>query len=106
MARRRDGVQPSDEDRGTTGSQSETSLLLQINEGILANTRQRFGELVVKRQAETITHTELDELKMIADEIEQHDVRRLAALDALARLRGVALADLMDSLGIPLPTYV
>ena len=87
-------------------SQSETSLLLQVNEGVPTTMRQRFNELVAKRQLETITPMELDDLKTITDEIEQHDARRLAALDALARLRGVALVDLMDSLGIPPPTYV
>jgi len=86
-------------------SQSETVLLLQVNEGVPATARQRFNELVAKRQAEAITPTELDELKMITDEFEQHDARRLAALDALARLRRMPLTDLMDSLGIPPPTY-
>jgi hypothetical protein len=86
-------------------SQSETALLLQVNEGVPATTRQRFNELVAKRQAEAITPTELDELKIITDEFEQYDARRLAALDALARLKRMTLADLMDSLGISPPTY-
>ncbi len=84
----------------------ETALLLQVNEAVPATARQRFNELVAKRQAEAITPAELDELKMITtDEIERHDAQRLAALDALARLRRMPLTDLMDSLGIPPPTY-
>ncbi len=86
-------------------SQSETSLLLQVNEGVSTNIRQRFNELVAKRQAETITPAELDELKMITYEFEQYDARRLAALDTLARLQRMPLTDLMDSLGIPPLTY-
>lgn len=87
-------------------SQSETALLLQINEGIPTNMQRRFDHLVAKRQAETIAPEEVAELKGMTDEIEQHAVRRVAALDALARLRQVPLADLMDSLGILPPTDV
>ncbi len=86
-------------------SQSETALLLQINEGIPADMQRRFDHLVDKRQAETIAPEELDELRVMTDGIEQHAVRRLAALDALARLRQIPLAALMDSLGIAPPTY-
>ena len=86
-------------------SGSETTLLLQINEGISPRVQRRFDELVAKRQAEAITPEELDELIQIVDGIERHDAQRLAALDALAALRQVPLAALMDALGIPPPTY-
>jgi len=85
--------------------QSETALLLQINEGLPTDVQGRFDQLVAKRQEETIAPEELDELKALTDRVEQHGVRRLAALDALARLRQVPLADLMDGLGITPPAY-
>ncbi len=86
-------------------SSSETVLLLRINHALPAELQHRFGELVAKRQAETITSDELHELIQITDQIEHHDSERLAALDALARLRGVTLGSLMDVLGIQPPPY-
>ncbi|HSH82198.1 MAG TPA: hypothetical protein VLA19_27035 [Herpetosiphonaceae bacterium] len=86
-------------------SSSETALLLRINHVLPAGLQRRFDQLVAKRQAETITADELHELIQITDQIEQHDGERLAALDALARLRGVTLGALMDSLGLQPPPY-
>ena len=85
--------------------QPETTLLLQINRGIPAETQRRFDELVAKRQAETITPDELRELIRITDQIEQRDVERLTALIELARLRRTTLDDLMGTLGIKPPAY-
>ncbi len=86
-------------------SQSETALLLQINRGISADMQRRFDELVTKRQARTVTPEELAELVGITNQIEQQDVQRVVALDELARLRGMSLADLVESLGIRPPTH-
>ena len=82
----------------------EAGLLLQINQGILAEQR-RFAVLVARRQDGLITPDELHELKNLAEQIEQQDVQRLAALDELARLRGVSLRELMVTLGIQPPPY-
>ena len=86
-------------------SQSETALLLQINQGLPAALQRRFDELVAKRQAETITPDELQELIAITDPIEQRDAQRLAALIELAQLRQTTVPELMDSLGIKPPEY-
>jgi hypothetical protein len=87
-------------------SQSETKLLLQINQSLPAQMQRRFDELVAKRQAETITPEELQELIQITDQIEQRDGQRLAALVELAHLRGTTLDALMATLGIAPPGYV
>ena len=86
-------------------SQSETALLLQINQGIAVDLKQRFEQLVAKRQSETITPDELHELIQITDQIERRDAQRLAALDELARLRKMPLPELMDDLGIQSAAY-
>ncbi len=86
-------------------SQQETVLLVQINEGPSVDARQRFDELVVKRQSENITSEELTELTGITDQIEQQDAQRVAAIAALAQLRRTTLTDLMDSLGLLPPDY-
>jgi hypothetical protein len=87
-------------------SQEETSLLLLINRARLEPDQQaRFDELVAKRQDETISAEELQELIQVTDAIEQHDVERLEALRDLAQLRGITVPELMDSLGIKAPAY-
>ena len=78
-------------------------MLLRINHGIAPDARRRNDDLVAKRQAETITPAELEELIGITDQIEQHDARRLLTLDELARLRRTTLPELMTSLGIAPP---
>ncbi len=87
-------------------SQPETTLLLQINQGLTADVQRRFDELVAKRQAETITTDELQELIAITDQIEQQDAQRLAALVKLAQLRQATVPELMDALGIKPPAHV
>jgi hypothetical protein len=82
-------------------TEGETELLLRINEGLPAETQRRIDTLVAKRQEETITPDELAELVTITDRAEQHDARRLLALEELARLRGLTLPSLMDTLGLP-----
>ena len=85
-------------------SEPKTALLLQTNHGIDPPTEQRRKELVVKRETEAITDSDLQELIRLTDRVKQHDLQRLAALDTLAALRQLSLADLMASLGIPPPT--
>jgi len=87
-------------------SQPETRLLLQINQGIPAPVQRQFDELVVKRQDETITPEEMQELIQITDQIEQLDAQRLAALVELANLRGTTLDALMATLGIAPSAHV
>lgn len=62
--------------------------------------QQRFNELVAKRQAETLTPEELQELLQLTDQIETSDAQRVQYLGELARLRGISLPDLMKELGI------
>jgi uncharacterized protein YkwD len=87
-------------------SESETTLLLAINRASRAPDQQaRFDELVAKRQGETISPAELDELIALTEAAEQRDVERLQALSDLAQLRGTTVPMLMDALGIKAPAY-
>jgi hypothetical protein len=83
----------------------ETSLLLQINQGIPADLHQRYHILTEKRDAETLTHEEYEELLQLSDRIEHFAVQRLEALINLATLRQIPLLQLMDDLGIQSPSY-
>lgn len=89
----------------TALSQEETTLLLQINAGLSAAHQRRYDELVAKRQAETITPAELQELIQMTDVIEQQDAHRLAALIDLAHLRKTTVSALMNTLGIRISTH-
>lgn len=85
-------------------SQDETSLLLVINRpGLEPEVQSRFDTLVAKRQAETISPEELQELIRLTNASEQRDGERLQALLSLARLRNTTVPALMDALGIRAP---
>jgi hypothetical protein len=84
---------------------AETDLLLKINQGLPADRQQRFNELVAKRQAETLTPEEHQELLQLTDDIEKSDAKRMQYLTELARLRGISLTALMKDLGIQPPAY-
>jgi len=86
-------------------TQAETALRRQINAPLAPDLQRRFDELIARRQAETITPDELDELIQITEQIERHDAERLAALGDLARLRQITIPALMDLLGIRAPSY-
>ena len=85
--------------------EQETHLLTQINQGIPADLHQLYQALTDKRDAETLTDEEYEELLQLSDRIEQITAQRLEALVNLATLRQVPLPQLMDDLGIQSPTY-
>lgn len=85
-------------------AEDETALLLTVNAAHLEPAQQaRFDALVAKRQAETITPTELQELIEKTDAIELRGTERLRALQGLAQLRHTTVHALMDSPGIRAP---
>jgi hypothetical protein len=83
----------------------EAELLQQIGQGLPGETWERYRELVARRQAETLTPQEHQELIALSDEIEEWNAQRLGLLIRLAQLRKVALRDLMDELGLTAPPY-
>lgn len=85
---------------GMVLSQEETSLLSQINAGLPQAAWRRFNELNGKRQAETLTTSEHDELLDLINQVEHYGAKRLGHLNQLAKLRGVTLEGVMSQLGI------
>ncbi|MCB0582475.1 MAG: hypothetical protein KDD10_24565 [Phaeodactylibacter sp.] len=79
----------------------ESELLEMINEGLPAETQERFLELDEKRRAETLTEEEHAELIDITAVMEAKNVQRVKHLSELALLRKVGLRALMEQLGIP-----
>lgn len=83
----------------------EAELLQQINQGPPATLQQRLNELTARRQAETLTNEEHQELLQIIEQVEQRDAQRIAHLAELAQLRRVPIRTLMNQLGILPPVY-
>jgi hypothetical protein len=83
------------------GTSQEIDLLKEINLGVSADTWSEYHQLIGKRQAETLTEAEQQQLIAISDRLEVANVRRMKALIELANLRGQSLALVMQELGIP-----
>lgn len=79
---------------------TEAELLLKINQGLPSEVQKRYDELIAKRQAESLTPDEYDELLRMTDRVEGLEARRIKCLADLARLRQTTLVGLMDDLGI------
>ena len=87
-------------------SVAESALLARINQGLPSALRTRIACLRAKRENETITDAEYEELTRLIDRAEELHADRMAALVELAKCRGVSLAVLMDQLGIHFPEHV
>jgi hypothetical protein len=91
--------------RGSDRLQStESELLARINEGLPDALRDRFGELIVRRDQEMLSSEEHAELLRLTEEVERREGNRVEALAELARVRGMPLSALMELLGIPAPS--
>jgi hypothetical protein len=81
-------------------SKYESDLLLAINQSFNRVHWQHYFELIDKRDAETITMDELNELIGITNGIEEANAKRLQFLIELAQLRNTTLDKLMDKLDL------
>lgn len=85
---------------------TEAELLQRINQGIPAELQRRYDALIGQRRAERLMPDEHRELLRLTEEIERIDAARIADLAALARLRGVSLAQLTADLELtPVATH-
>jgi hypothetical protein len=78
----------------------ESDLLPEINLGLSPENWAEYHTLIAKRQAETLTAAEQQQLIEISDRLEAANVRRMKALIELANLRGQSVDVLMQELGI------
>ena len=81
-------------------SKRESLLLQDINLAIPVETWERYHILRAKRQAETINVPENTEYTAINQQIEAANVKRLASLIELAKIRKITLEALMMQLGL------
>jgi hypothetical protein len=87
-------------------SEEEPALLARINQGLPDELRERLSFLRAKREDETITDAEYEELTSLTLQAEDLHAERMAAMVKLARLRGLNLPTLMDQLDIHFPDNV
>ncbi len=78
----------------------EAELLKKINLGLSKEEWERYYGLIEKREAETLTQSEHEELIQLSDKIEEANANRIRFLADLALLRGISLSALMEELGI------
>jgi hypothetical protein len=83
-----------------SASTTEAELIQQINIGLSPSEWEQYYALIAKRQAETITPNEHQQLIATSDRLEKLNVQRVQALIKLAELRHQPLPELMESLGI------
>ena len=81
-------------------TQEEAELLLCINSRHPEAVQRHYDELIAKRDAETLSEVEHDELLRLTQQVEAFDVARVEALSKLAARRGVTLSELMHQLGM------
>lgn len=81
-------------------ARDETLLLKRINRGWPQAKWDRYGELIGKRRAETLTEREHAELIELGDDLERWNVRQLRDLMKLANLRQTSVDVLRVQLGI------
>ena len=86
--------------------QTEAELLLKINQVIPSDIQKQYDELVIKRQTETLTTEEHKQLLNFTEQIEKLQTQRIEYLVELARIRRISLTELMENLGIQVPSYV
>jgi len=82
-------------------SKTESDLLVKINQGLSPDVRRRYLDLIQKRDAETLSEAEYQELINLTDQVELQQAVRIEALGQLAQLRGEPVQKLMKSLEIP-----
>lgn len=84
----------------------ESELLLQINQKLPYDIQTAYDNLIAKRQAETLSSEEYQELLDLTEKVEQFDAKRIEAMIELANLRQTSVSQLMNQLDIKSPSYV
>jgi len=87
-------------------SQNETELLKKINTGAPSVIQKRYNFLVKKRNNETLTDEEYQELLELTTYMENLGVKRLEYLIELAKLRYLSLDEIVEQLQLKPRLYV
>jgi hypothetical protein len=85
------------------GEGDEADLTKKAHERLPREVESRYEALARKRDAESLTPSEYQELLRLTDRVERFEVQRLDALARLARLRGLSLKALIKALDLQSP---
>ncbi len=83
----------------------ESALLVRVNQGLGDAERTRLRSLLAKRDDETLTPAEWQELTSLTDQLELLHADRLAALAELAKVRGITFDTVIAQLGLQFPDH-
>jgi hypothetical protein len=79
---------------------NEADLMQRVRERMPRDVEARYKILAKKRDSQSLTPSEYEELLGLSERIEQFEVQRLEALARLARLRSLPLKTLIEELGL------
>ena len=79
---------------------NETELLTKINKTLATEVLERYQILQQKRNAQTLTNTEFEELSKIVEQKEQLNAERIKHLGELATIRNKSLREVMQELDL------
>ena len=86
-------------------SVAESELLSKITQPVPADMRQRYDELLARRDDRTLAPDEEQELLRMTDQVELLEAERMKRLIELAQLRQVSLDEVFQQLGLPPLSY-
>lgn len=78
----------------------ETQLLKAIHKSVPTLLLERYNELVLKSEAETITSLENEEFIALHEKMEQYNAKRYKKIVDLARYRGVSVPTIMQQFNL------
>ncbi|WP_309709120.1 hypothetical protein [Armatimonas sp.] len=78
----------------------EIELIQQINQCVPLPLREHWQELILLQQNRILTMAEATELAALVDSVEEREAERAGLLAELARLRGVTVLQLVETLGL------
>ncbi|MEM7015538.1 MAG: hypothetical protein AAF585_29110 [Verrucomicrobiota bacterium] len=84
--------------RASSTASRELELLEKISTGPPADAREKFQQLLYKKERESLTPDDEGEISEVIDVLENHTTKRIGWLAELAGLRGQTVEEVMQSL--------
>jgi hypothetical protein len=81
-------------------STKESELLIKINQDLPQELRDLYQILLEKRDRETLTESEYQQLLESTEQVEKYQVQRLEYLTQLAQIRQLSLTNLITQMGL------
>ncbi|MBE9094772.1 STAS/SEC14 domain-containing protein [Tychonema sp. LEGE 07203] len=81
-------------------SAKESELLIKINQDLPQELRELYQILLEKRERETLTESEYQQLLESTEQVEKYQAQRLEYLTQLAQIRQISLTNLITQMGL------